>query len=242
MPRLDQYLVALGLAPSRARAQALIEAGVVTVGGRTARRPAQRVGSADAVAVTRDPCPWVSRAGLKLVHALDRFDLVPAGLALDLGASTGGFTEVLLARGADHVHAVDVGHGQLHPRIAADPRVTSHEGVNARAIPPGLIPPPDWITADLSFIALEKVLPGALALGRPGARLVALIKPQFEAGRAHVGKGGVVSDPGVRRRVCARVAHVVESAGWGVLGLTESPVTGGDGNREFLIAAHVPPE
>ena len=239
--RLDRALVARGLAPSRARAQALIAAGAVTVAGRPAGRPSASVTPETPIAVTADPCPWVSRAGLKLDHALGALGLAPRGTALDLGASTGGFTEVLLARGAAHVHALEVGHGQLHPRLAADPRVTLHEGVNARAIPPGLVPPVDWITADLSFIALAKALAPALALARPGAHLVALIKPQFEAGRAAVGKGGVVTDPAVHRRVCDRVAAFLEDRGWRVLGLVASPVTGGDGNREFLVAAHRAP-
>ena len=240
--RLDRALVARGLAPSRARAQALIAAGAVTVAGRPARRPAESVTSGEEIAVAADPCCWVGRAGLKLAHALDRFALTPAGTALDLGTSTGGFAEVLLARGAGHVHGVEVGHGQLHPRLAADPRLTLHEGVNARAIPAGLIPPVDWITADLSFIPLARALPGPLALARPGAHLVALIKPQFEAGRGAVGKGGVVVDAAVHDRVCREVAALLAARGWRVLGLAPSPVTGGDGNREFLIAARADAE
>ena len=238
--RLDRALVARGLAPSRARARALIDAGAVTVAGRVAAKPSETVALDAPITVGADPCPWVGRAGLKLDHALSRLALSPEGIALDLGASTGGFTEVLLARGAAHVHALDVGHGQLHPRLAADPRVTLHEGVNARAIPAGLIPPVDWITADLSFISLETALPPALALARPGARLVALIKPQFEAGRVAVGKGGIVADPEIHDAVCARIAAVLTAAGWAFLGLVPSPVTGGDGNREFLIAAARP--
>ena len=162
--RLDQRLVDLGLADSRARAKALIEAGAVTVDGAAARKPSQAVTDDARVALTADPNPWVSRAALKLVHALDTFGLTPHGTALDIGASTGGFTEVLLARGAARVFALDVGHGQLHPRIAADPRVVSLEGTNARSIPAGLIPPVDWIVADVSFISLEKALPGPLEL------------------------------------------------------------------------------
>ncbi len=235
--RLDRALVARGLAPSRARAQSLVAAGAVTVDGRVAAKPSQAVGAGAAIALTDDPCPWVSRGALKLLHALDAFALAPHGTALDLGASTGGFTEVLLARGAAHVHALDVGHGQLAPALRADPRVTLHEGVNARAIPEGLIPPPDWITADLSFISLALALPPALALARPGARLVALVKPQFEVGRAHLGKGGVVRDPAARAAAGARIAACLEASGWAVLGLVESPIAGGDGNREGLIAA-----
>lgn len=239
--RLDQRLVDLGLADSRARAQALVRAGAVTVDGRRAAKPAQKTAPAAEIAVTADPCPWVSRAALKLVHALDVFGLDPAGAAaLDLGASTGGFTEVLLARGAARVHALDVGHGQLHPRVAADPRVVALEGVNARAIPAGLLPAIDWIVCDLSFIGLETALPAPLALARPGGRLVALIKPQFEAGPGAVGKGGLVKDPAVHAQVRARIAGFLRREGWRVEGETESPITGGDGNREFLITAVKP--
>ncbi len=237
MTRLDQHLVATGLAESRARAKALIEAGAVTVDGTVARKPSQAVAEGAQVAVTADPNPWVSRAALKLTHALDEFGLTPRGVALDVGASTGGFTEVLLARGAARVFALDVGHGQLHPRIAADPRVVVHEGVNARDIPAGLVPPVDWIVADVSFISLTKALPGPLALARPGAVLVARIKPQFEAGRAQVGRGGIVRDAGVHAAVRARIRDWLERLGWQVTGEAPSPIEGGDGNREFLIAA-----
>lgn len=236
--RLDQRLVDLGLAPSRARAQALIRAGAVTVAGVVAMKPAQTPPEGAEIALIADPCPWVSRAALKLLHALDLWGLSPEGAeALDLGASTGGFTEVLLARGAARVHALDVGRGQLHPRIAADARVRSLEGVNARAIPPGLIPPLDWITADLAFIGLEKALPGPLTLARQGAVLVALIKPQFEAGPDAVGKSGLVKDPATHERVRARIRDFLEASGWSVTGETTSPIPGSDGNREFLIAA-----
>ncbi len=236
--RLDQRLVALGLAPSRARAQALIGAGAVTVDGAVALKPAHPAPDAAAVAVIADPCPWVSRAALKLVHALDAFALDPSGaVALDVGASTGGFTEALLARGAARVIALDVGHGQLHPKLRADPRVTVLEGVNARALPEGLIPPLDWIVADVSFISLTLALPGALALARPGARLAALVKPQFEAGRAAVGKGGVVRDPAGHAAARDRVRGYLGGAGWRVTHEADSPILGGDGNREFLIAA-----
>jgi 23S rRNA (cytidine1920-2'-O)/16S rRNA (cytidine1409-2'-O)-methyltransferase len=238
--RLDQRLVELGLAESRARARALVEAGAVTVDGAVARRPAQAVGAGAEVAVTGAPIPWVSRAALKLVHALEVFRLTPRGVALDVGASTGGFTEVLLARGAERVYALDVGHGQLHPRVAADPRVVNLERVNIREIPPGLVPPVDWITADVSFISLEKALPAALALAKPGAVLVALIKPQFEAGRAAVGKGGIVRDPEVHAAVCARIRDWLGSQHWQVTGEAPSPIEGSDGNREFLIAARAP--
>lgn len=234
-PRLDQRLVDLGLAPSRARARALIEAGAVRVGGRPVTRPAAR---AEGEIRVTEPFPWVGRGALKLLHALDRFGLTPEGRALDIGASTGGFTQVLLALGAAHVTALDVGRGQLHRSLRADPRVTVLEGVNARALPP--LEPPDWITADVSFISLKLALPPALALARPGAVLVALVKPQFEAGPAHVGKGGIVRDSAVHARVCDEMAAFLGAQGWKVLGLTESPIEGGDGNREFLIAARKP--
>lgn len=238
--RLDRWLHERGHTASRARARALIEAGAVTVAGIPAVKPAQAVAADARVEIGADPCPWVGRAALKLVHALDAFGLTPAGDALDLGASTGGFTEVLLARGAARVFALDVGHGQLHPRLAADPRVVVLEGVNARAIPPGTVPPVDWITADLSFIPLAKVLPAVLPLPRPGAVLVALVKPQFEAGRAAVGKGGIVTDPAHWNAARAAVRGLLEAEGWAILGETESPIAGGDGNREFLIAARAP--
>lgn len=238
MTRLDQHLVEQGLAPSRARAQALIKEGAVTVDGAIAQKPSQRaVGD---IVVTADPNPWVSRAALKLELALDHFALVPSGMALDLGASTGGFTQVLLARGAGHVHALDVGHGQIHSSLTDDPRVTVHEGVNARALPPGLIPPLDWIVTDVSFISLDKALPPALALALPGAHLVALIKPQFEAGPAHVGKGGIVRDPAIHAEVCERVRSWLDGLGWRIIGVTGSPITGSDGNHEFLISARWP--
>jgi len=237
MTRLDQHLVAAGLASSRTRAQALIAAGAVTVGGAVARKASQAVAPGAEVAVSGDPCPWVSRAALKLLYALDEFGLTPRGVALDVGASTGGFTEVLLARGAARVIALDVGHGQMHPRISADPRVMVHEGVNARDIPAGLVPAVDWIVADVSFISLTKALPGPLALARPGATLVALIKPQFEAGPAHVGRGGMVRDAGVHAAVRVRIRDWLTGLGWQVTGEAASPIEGGDGNREFLIAA-----
>ncbi|MEM6905334.1 MAG: TlyA family RNA methyltransferase [Pseudomonadota bacterium] len=238
MQRLDQRMVALGLVESRARAQALIAESAVTVDGAVATKPAQKVADAAMIALVADPLPWVSRAALKLVHALDLFDLTPSGLALDLGASTGGFTEVLLARGASRVIALDVGQDQLHPRVAADLRVTRLDGVNARALPPDL-PPPDWITADLSFISLTKALPAALDHAQPGATLVALIKPQFELGPGAAPKG-VVKDPALHARARAEIADFLATAGWEVTGEAESPITGSDGNREFLIAARKP--
>ena len=233
--RLDKRLVALGLAESRSRAQSLIRDGVVAIDGAVVRRASSTVDGE--VSVLSDPNPWVSRAALKLIHALDEFDLAPSGIAADIGASTGGFTQVLLARGAREVHAIDVGHGQLHPRVAALPGVHNHEGVNARALPAGLLPSLDWIVADASFISLTKVLPPVLRLARPDAHLVALIKPQFEAGPDRVGKGGIVSDPAVHAEVRESVRAFLTGEGWRVLGEVESPITGSDGNREFLIVA-----
>ncbi|TVQ53382.1 MAG: TlyA family RNA methyltransferase [Rhodobacteraceae bacterium] len=234
--RLDQRLVALGLARSRAEARALIEAGAVSVDGAAATKPAQAAPEGAAVSVA-PVVRWASRGALKLLHALDVFGLDPTGAAaLDVGASTGGFTDALLARGAARVTAVDVGHGQLLPRLAADPRVTSLEGVNARSLPADL-GPFDWIVADLSFVSLEKGLAPALERAAPGATLVALIKPQFEAGRAAVGKGGLVRDAAVHAAVRARVRAWLEGLGWRVVGEAESPIAGGDGAREFLIAA-----
>jgi len=241
MPRLDQQLVDLNLAPSRARAQALVKAGVVTVGGAPARKASQSVATGAEIKVTANPNPWVSRAGLKLAHALEIWSLDPTGaVALDVGASTGGFTEVLLANGAAAVHALDVGHGQLHPKLEGDARVYNHEGVNARAIPAGMIPPVDWIVSDVSFISLTKALPAPLALAKPGARLVALVKPQFELSPKEIGKGGIVSDPAAHEKARKTVRSCLCASGWTVEAEADSPIEGGDGNREFLITATRP--
>ncbi len=186
------------------------------------------------------PHPWVSRGGVKLAHALDRFDLDPGGrVCLDIGASTGGFTDVLLTRGAVRVYAVDVGRGQLDWRLRQDARVVVLEGVNARYLSTAEVPEaPGFIVCDASFIGLETVLPAALALAAPGARLVALIKPQFEVGRGRVGKGGVVSDPALHAEVRDRIAGWLGARDdWRVIGVAESPIQGAKGNREFLIAA-----
>ena len=233
--RLDQRLVAEGHAASRSKAHSLIESGVVLVDGVIATKPGAKM--TGTLEVGDDPCPWVSRAALKLLHAIEHFQLNPSGIAMDVGASTGGFTEVLLSRGINHVHAIDVGHDQLHPDLARDPRVSCHDGVNARDVPTDLLPEVDWITMDLSFISLAKVLPSVVEFAGPGAHLVALVKPQFEAGREHIGKGGVVTDPETHARVVSATADLLENLGWQVLGQTESPILGGDGNREFLLAA-----
>jgi 23S rRNA (cytidine1920-2'-O)/16S rRNA (cytidine1409-2'-O)-methyltransferase len=183
--------------------------------------------------------PWVSRGGIKLDHGLADFGFdVTGAVALDVGSSTGGFTDVLLSRGAARVYAVDVGTNQLAWKLRRDPRVILHEQTNARNLTDRIIPEPvDIITCDASFISLAKVLPAALALAKPEAKLIALVKPQFEAGREEVGKGGVVRDADVHERVCAEAKAWVESQGWTVLGITESPVTGPEGNREFLLGA-----
>ena len=238
--RADQLLVEQGLAESRAKAQALILAGLVSVAGRRIDKAGTPVAEDTELTVAGRDHPWVSRGGLKLVHALDHFTLDPAGLvALDIGASTGGFTDVLLARGAARVHAVDVGRGQLAWKLRQDPRVVVHEGVNARYLSRAEIPEPiDLVTCDASFIGLKTVLPASLALTAEHAALVALIKPQFEAGPKEVGKGGVVRDPAVHRAVCERISAWFEAqSGWHVVGITESPITGPAGNREFLIYA-----
>ncbi len=198
------------------------------------------IAAAGAIEVRGRDHPWASRGGIKLAHALDHFRIDPAGaVCLDIGASTGGFTDVLLARGAARVYAVDVGRGQLAWKLRQDPRVVVLEGVNARYLTSSETPEPvGLITCDVSFIGLETVLPAPLTLAAPGAALVALIKPQFEAGRENVGKGGVVRDPEVRREVCERIRDwLAAQPGWGVLGLTESPITGADGNVEHFIAA-----
>lgn len=238
--RADQLLVDRGLAESRSRAQALILAGLVFVGERRVGKAGDLLVITAELSVRGRDHPWVSRGGVKLTHALDHFSIDPAGgVALDVGASTGGFTDVLLSRGVARVYAVDVGHNQLAWKLRQDPRVVVLERVNARALGSEQVPElVDLIVADVSFISLIQVLPAALALAAPVATLVALIKPQFEAGREQVGKGGIVRDPAVRQQVCARVeSWLAGQAGWQVLGLIESPIAGADGNIEFLIAA-----
>ena len=215
-------------------------AGLVFSGDRRLDKPGTTIAADAALEVRGADHPWVSRGGLKLDHALRHFRIdVSGAIALDLGASTGGFTDVLLARGAARVYAVDVGHGQLAWKLRNDPRVFVLEGVNARNLTARKIPePPGVIVCDASFIGLEVVLPAPLALAAPGAHLVALIKPQFEAGRGKVGKGGIVRDPDVHADVCRRIeAWLGALPGWSVIGTVESPITGQEGNREFLISA-----
>lgn len=237
MARADVLLAERGYFESRAKAREAIEAGLVRVDGRVLSKPATPI-AGDAVIEAQAPYPWVSRGGVKLAFALDHFALDPSGLScLDVGASTGGFTDVLLARGARHVVAVDVGHGQLHPRVASEARVTSREGLDARDLTPELLGgAPDLLVIDASFISLTLLLPVLLRLAAPHATLVALIKPQFEAGRAAL-KKGVVKDEAAQTAACAKIAQEIERLGWRTLGLAPSPIAGGDGNREFLIAA-----
>ncbi len=235
--RIDRLLVERGLFESRAKAQAAIAAGLVMADGVMVAKPSDEV-AADAALQAEPAHPYVSRGGVKLAAALDHFGYDPAGcVGLDVGASTGGFTEVLLARGARRVYAVDVGRGQLHERLRARPAVVSLESTDIRAIEPTLLPErPDFVTIDVSFISLKQVLPAALALAKPRSRLVALIKPQFEAGRQAL-KKGIVRDAAVQAAACDDIAACLTALGWTVAGVISSPITGGDGNREFLIAA-----
>jgi 23S rRNA (cytidine1920-2'-O)/16S rRNA (cytidine1409-2'-O)-methyltransferase len=242
--RADKLLVDRGLAPTRARGQAMILAGQVYSGTKRIDKAGDLVAADADLTVKGADHPWVSRGGLKLAHALDHFALDPAGaLAIDVGASTGGFTDVLLTRGAAKVYAIDVGHGQLAWKLRKDPRVVVLERTNARNLDRGQVPEPvDIVVCDASFIGLETVLPNALALTKPNAWAVALIKPQFEVGPENVGKGGVVRDPELHRQVCDRITQWLESLpGWTVLGVTESPIQGPEGNREFLIAGRRTP-
>ncbi|HTR16989.1 MAG TPA: TlyA family RNA methyltransferase [Acetobacteraceae bacterium] len=238
--RADQLLVDRGLAESRTRAQALILAGKVFTGERRVAKAGDLLPDDQPLEVRGQDHPWVSRGGLKLDHALRHFGLSPAGLTcLDVGASTGGFTDVLLHHGAARVHAVDVGHGQLAWKLRSDPRVVVHERTNARHLDAATIGEPvQALVCDASFIGLATLLPAPLALCTPGAWAVALIKPQFEAGPGAVGAKGVVRDPAVHAAVCERIREWWSGLpGWRVLGIEESPITGPEGNREFLIAA-----
>ena len=234
--RLDEALAARGLCPSRARARDAVLRGTVKVDGLPALKPSQPVGAHSVLTIADEALAYVSRAALKLKHGLAHFGISARGKAcLDIGASTGGFTQVLLEEGAAHVTAIDVGHGQMKLK---DPRITLIEGLNARDLRADhLGRPVDLVVCDVSFISLRLALPPALALAAEGAALVALIKPQFEAGKDAVGKGGIVSDPAEHERVCGEIADFLRGQGWRVLGVTESPVEGGDGTREFLVAA-----
>lgn len=235
--RADAALHERGFFESRAKAREAIEAGLVTVNGRVVTKPSATIAD-DAEIMAAAPYPWVSRGGVKLAHALDAFGVdVADRFCLDVGASTGGFTDVLLSRGARHVVAVDVGRDQLHERLRRDPRVTSLEAQDARNLTPAQLgESPSLVVMDASFISLSALLPHALSLAAPAADLVALIKPQFEAGRGAV-KKGVVRDEKIHAEVCARVRTEIEALGWRSLGVVASPIEGGDGNREFLIHA-----
>ncbi|MEM9683319.1 MAG: TlyA family RNA methyltransferase [Pseudomonadota bacterium] len=238
--RADLLLVDRGLVESRTRAQAVIMAGLVFSGERRIEKPGDALPTDAPLDLRGQDHPWVSRGGLKLAHALDHFGLDAEGLVcLDVGASTGGFTDVLLSGGANRIYAVDVGKGQLAWKLRQDEHVVVLEGTNARHLTRAMVPDDiDLVVCDASFIGLEKVLPIPLGLTRPGGRLIALIKPQFQAGAADVGKGGVVRDPAVHERVCRETHEWLETQpGWRVIGTTESPITGPAGNKEFLIAA-----
>ena len=237
--RADLALVAQGLAESRTRAQALILAGNVFAGDRRVAKAGDLLAEDVVLTVKGRDHPWVSRGGVKLDHGLTHFGFdVTDAVALDVGSSTGGFTDVLLTRGAARVYAIDVGTNQLAWKLRSDERVIVHEQTNARELTAEIVPEPiDIIVCDASFIAMSKVLDKALDLARPGAKLVALVKPQFEAGREEVGKGGVVRDPAVHKRVCDTAAEWIVSKGWNVLGVEPSPITGPEGNVEFLLGA-----
>jgi 23S rRNA (cytidine1920-2'-O)/16S rRNA (cytidine1409-2'-O)-methyltransferase len=232
-------LVSRGLAESRTRAQALIMAGAVFSGERKLAKAGDMLAEDSPLEVRGKDHPWVSRGGIKLDHGLAHFGFDVAGaVALDVGSSTGGFTDVLLSRGAAKVYAVDVGTNQLAWKLRQDSRVIVHEQTNARTLDGAIIPEPvEIVVCDASFIGLAKVLEAPLKLAKSGAKLVALVKPQFEAGRAEVGKGGVVRDPVVHERVCGEASEWVRAQGWTVVGVTESPITGPEGNVEFLLGA-----
>ncbi len=236
--RVDQLLVERGMVESRSRAQALVMAGLVLSDGKRIDKPGHQMAEDAPLELKGQDHPWVSRGGLKLVEGLDRFAIDPTGLvAIDVGASTGGFTAVLLTRGAAKVYAVDVGHGQLAWKLRTDARVVVMERTNARHLTAEQIPEPvDMVVCDASFIGLETVLPAAMGFVRPGGWLVALIKPQFEVGKGRVGKGGVVREPELHAEVCERIGSWLAAVpGWSVVGLCESPITGPEGNKEFLI-------
>lgn len=242
--RLDADLVRRGLATSRTDGQTLIDEHRVLVNGAVAEKPSRLVAAGDQVVVSGPPAKFVGRGGLKLEHALDVFGIDVVGLrVLDAGASTGGFTDCVLQRGAAHVLAVDVGHGQLHERLRADSRVSNLERTNARGLTIDRIGGPvDMIVGDLSFISLRLVIAPMVSVCKPGQSMVLLVKPQFEAGRAEVSRGrGVITDPEVWVRVQAEIEQAFVEAGCEVAGWTDSPITGADGNREFLVHARTPP-
>lgn len=234
--RLDVALTERGLAPSRSRARSLIDAGLVYLNGKQATKASAPVFVTDEITVPERDHPYVGRGGLKLAEALKTFHVRPEGLVcLDVGASTGGFTDVLLQAGARHVYAVDVGTDQLDPSLRSDPRVSDMPGINARFLEASLFPEqPTLAVADVSFISLKLILPAVLPILGEHGRMITLIKPQFEAGRAAIGKHGIVSDPAIHRRVLKEISDFVLSLGWQVRAVIPSPVPGGDGNKEFL--------
>ncbi|WP_339692928.1 TlyA family RNA methyltransferase [uncultured Parasphingorhabdus sp.] len=240
--RVDQILADRGLADSRAKAQAYIMAGLVTVAGKKIDKPGHKIASDAAIELKGKDHPWVSRGGIKLDHALQHFDIDVTGMiAMDVGSSTGGFTDVLLSGGAEKVYAVDSGTNQLAWKLRQDDRVIVHEQTSARILTEQHIPEKvDIIVCDASFISLVKVLERPLEFAKEKAILVALVKPQFEAERADVGKGGVVRDEAVRQAACEKVRDWLITSGWDIMGITESPITGPKGNVEFLIGAHKP--
>lgn len=235
--RLDHLIVERGLAPSRARAQAMIRAGLVSVCGMVQTKPAADIADDADITVSGDVHPWVSRGGIKLQHALDYFNVdVTGAVCLDLGASTGGFTEVLLRRGATTVYAVDVGRDQLHEKLRSDARVINLESTHAKDLSPAFFPTPASIlVADVSFISLTKILGFVLPLLHRPARAVLLVKPQFESEPGDIGKGGIVRDAAVQDAAARRVTAFMQMQGWQVAPAIDSPVTGSDGNREFLL-------
>jgi 23S rRNA (cytidine1920-2'-O)/16S rRNA (cytidine1409-2'-O)-methyltransferase len=240
--RLDQALLERGLAETRTAAQRLVMAGLVFSGERRLDKPGHSIAADAPLEVRGQAHPYVSRGALKLEKGLDHFAIPVAGrIALDVGASTGGFTDLLLQRGAARVYAIDVGTNQLAWKLRSDPRVISMEKTNIRAVTREQVPEPiDLVVCDASFIGLRTALPVALALAAPGAHLVALIKPQFEVGKGRVGKGGIVRDPALHEEVCATIsAWLATQPGWTVLGITDSPIEGAEGNKEFLIAGHL---
>jgi 23S rRNA (cytidine1920-2'-O)/16S rRNA (cytidine1409-2'-O)-methyltransferase len=237
--RLDEILVQRGLYASRSRARDAIARGTVTVDGVVAAKPAQNTNLESRLEILDEARSYVSRSALKLKSGISFFNISVKGLnCLDIGASTGGFTQVLLEQGATHVTAIDVGHGQFDASLQSNPNVTSIEGLNARDLTADHLKHKiDFIVCDVSFISLKLALPAALSIAEPGAHLVALIKPQFEAGRDAVGRGGIVSDPHEHDRVCREFSEFLTAENWKVIGVTPSSIEGGDGNREFLIAA-----
>lgn len=237
--RLDEILVQRGLYASRSRARDAIARGTVIVDGAVATKPAQNTNPESRIEILDEARTYVSRSALKLKSGINFFNISVKGLnCLDIGASTGGFTQVLLEQGSAHVTAIDVGHGQFDAALQHDPRVTSIEGLNARDLTADHLKyKTDFIVCDVSFISLKLALPAALSIAEPGAYLVALIKPQFEAGRDAVGRGGIVSDPHVHDRICREISEFLTAENWKVIGVTPSSIEGGDGNREFLIAA-----